>query len=401
MAANRMHQRRPIHWMVGVLALILTGSSWTVLASDVESRARGRQAIQKGLSYLLVGQGEDGGWQAFGRSHPAITALAVKALAQDAAYGPRHPAVRRGVTFLLRSVQADGGIYVDGEGMPNYHTSVALMALAAVKDPAQEETVANAVRFLKKIQWDEDEGYAPDSAWYGGQGYGRSKRPDLSNTQLMLDALKDSGLPLDDPVYKKALAFVSRCQMLSETNDRPFAKGGGDGGFIYAPVGDGESKAGVETVDGAPRLRSYGSMTYAGFKSMLYAGLSRDDLRVRKAYDWIRRHYSLDANPNMPTAQAHEGLYYYFHTFARALHAWGEPKLTDETGRTHDWRADLCDKLAELQHEDGSWTNEADRWYEGNPHLVTAYAVLALQTALADGPTAPAAKTERPKGERE
>jgi squalene-hopene/tetraprenyl-beta-curcumene cyclase len=34
-----------------------------------------------------------------------------------------------------------------------------------------------------------------------------------------------------------------------------------------------------------------------------------------------------------------------------------------------------------LQRENGSWLNEADRWYEGNPHLVTAYAVLALQTA--------------------
>lgn len=401
MSSTRWRKRNTVTWMAGALGLALGATACPAVASEAESLARGRKAVDRGLVYLLAGQGEDGGWQAFGRSHPAITALAVKALAQDRAYGPRHPAVRRGITFLLRSVQADGGIYVDGEGMPNYHTSVALMALAAVKDPAHEETVANGVRFLKKIQWDEEEGHAPDSAWYGGQGYGRSKRPDLSNTQLMLDALKDSGLPLDDPVYKKALAFVARCQMLSETNDRPFAKGGGDGGFIYSPVGDGESKAGVETVDGVPRLRSYGSMTYAGFKSMLYAGLSRDDLRVRKALDWIRRHYSLDANPNMPGEQAHEGLYYYYHTFARALHAWGEPTLTDQQGRHHAWRAELCDKLAALQHQDGSWTNEADRWYEGNPHLVTAYAVLALQTTLADSETLPAGKGDRPQGERD
>src|SRR3970040_1143186 len=92
--------------------------------------------VRKGLAYLVAGQQADGGWEAFGKSHPAITALVVKALAQDADYGQNHPAVRRGLDSILRHVQPDGGIYVDGEGMPNYHTSVALMALASMKDPA-------------------------------------------------------------------------------------------------------------------------------------------------------------------------------------------------------------------------------------------------------------------------
>ena len=38
-------------------------------------------------------------------------------------------------------------------------------------------------------------------------------------------------------------------------------------------------------------------------------------------------------------------------------------------------------KLAELQSPDGSWTNPADRWYEGDPTLVTSYALLALGDA--------------------
>ena len=124
-----------------------------------------------------------------------------------------------------------------------------------------------------------------------------------------------------------------------------------------------------------------GSMTYAGFKSMLYAGLSKDDRRVRAALDWIGRHWTLDHNPNMPERQSQEGLFYYYHVFGRALQAWGEDVVQDHAKRDHDWRHELVTKLAAIQREDGSWVNEADRWMEGHPALTTAYAMLALQAA--------------------
>ncbi|MBU0719408.1 MAG: terpene cyclase/mutase family protein [Planctomycetes bacterium] len=353
-----------------------------VAPSDLGLRLEVSSSIGRGLAYLEATQHSEGGWEAFGKPHPAITALAVKCFVQDAAYGRDHPAAARGLEYLLRHVQPDGGIYVPEEGMRNYHTSVALMALSAAKDPAYTDTIRNAQRFLKKLQWDEGEGHEASSPWYGGQGYGQQKRPDLSNTQLMLEALQQSGLPPDDSVYQKALVFVGRCQMLSQSNDQPFARDGGDGGFIYTPANGGESKAGVEVVADAPRLRSYGSMTYAGFKSLLYAGVDRNDVRVQRAADWIKRHYTLDHNPNMPDAQCQQGVYYFYHVFARALFAWEEDVIIDAEGRQHRWRDDLCRKLMSLQRDDGSWLNTEDRWYEGNPALVTAYAILAMQTAL-------------------
>lgn len=349
---------------------------------DTDHGVRAQQAVDRGVKYLLSVQQADGGWKARESSHPAVTALALKALMLDPAHGPEHPAVKRGLEFLLAHVQADGGIYVRDEGMNNYHTSVALMALAAARNAAHRETIRRAQDYLRALQWDEGEGHGSEDPWYGGQGYGSGKRPDLSNTQLMLDALHDSGLSVDDPAYRKAMAFISRCQMLGETNDQEFARGSVEGGFIYSPANGGESKAGVETVDGRAYPRSYGSMTYAGFKSMLYARLSRDDVRVRKAYDWIRRHYTLRQNPNMPEEQGMQGLFYYYHTFARALDAWGEDVLVDDRGMPHRWRAELTDVLIGLQKGDGSWVNPADRWMESNPHLVTAYGVLALHAVL-------------------
>ena len=143
------------------------------------------------------------------------------------------------------------------------------------------------------------------------------------------------------------------------------------GGFAYTGVGKGESKAG-ETPEGG--LRSYASMTYAGLKSFLYAGIKKDDVRVKAAMDWISRHYDLTKNPGV----GQQGLFYYYHVFAKALDAYGEDAITDSNGKAHNWRSDLTMRLAELQGKDGSWTNPADRWYEGDPNLVTAYSLLAL-----------------------
>ena len=346
----------------------------------LQDRAEAELMLRRGAQYLLAAQEPDGGWAR--QSGPGITALVLKALIQEPGVGPKHPAVERGIQFLLRSRRDDGGIYSAGGLLKNYETSVALSTFATLKDDQYKEQIAKAQQFLENLQWDEGEDKSVDDVWYGGAGYGHHKRPDLSNTQMMLEALHDSGLPKDDPVYKKAVVFIQRCQMLGETNDQPFAKGSTQGGFIYSPANGGESKAGEVEIGGHKELRCYGSMTYAGFKSMLYAGLSRDDPRVKAALEWIGRYWTLDHNPNMPATQSEQGLFYYYHVFARAFQAWGEDVVKDDVGREHNWRRELVDKLAQLQRDDGSWVNEADRWMEGIPALTTAYAMLALEATL-------------------
>ncbi len=344
-----------------------------------EYRQDAREAIRRGLAYLESRQQKDGGWTA--EYGPAVTALVGQAFAQDDRYGPRHPVVRRAAASILRHEQSDGGFYERRQNLANYQTSVVLMFLASLDDPELKPRIAQAQAFLKRLQYDREESVDPGDAWYGGAGYNERKRPDLSNTQMMLEALHQSGLRSDDPVYQRALAFVSRCQMLDATNDQPFADGATDGGFIYTPAGGGESKANDERAEGTVPLRSYGSMTYAGLKSMLYADVSRDDPRIQACLRWIKRHWALDRNPNMPEPRSQEGLYYYYHVFARAMWAYGEPIIIDESGQSHDWREELCRKLIALQRPDGSWVNDRDRWLEGDPNYVTAIAILSLQTA--------------------
>jgi squalene-hopene/tetraprenyl-beta-curcumene cyclase len=242
----------------------------------------------------------------------------------------------------------------------------------ANSDGKYDELIKGATTFLKQLQWDEAEGKEPSDPYFGGAGYGGHSRPDLSNTSFFVEALKEAGVKEDDPAMQKALVFISRCQNLeSEHNTTEFASKIDDGGFYYTPAAGGTSQAGNEPNGG---LRSYGSMTYAGLKSMIYAGLDKDDPRAKAAYDWARKHYTVSENPGL----GEQGVFYYYQTLAKALDTLDVEQIEDADGKKHDWRADLTAELLRRQNENGSWVNSADRWYEGDPNLVTAYTLMAL-----------------------
>ncbi len=118
-------------------------------------------------------------------------------------------------------------------------------------------------------------------------------------------------------------------------------------------------------------------MTYAGLKSMIYAGLTQDDPRIKAALEYIRNNYTLDENPG----QGQRGLYYYYQTFAKAMAVLGKPTLVDVKGAVHDWRAELVAALAKRQQPNGSWVNRDDRFMEGDPNIVTAFGMLALASS--------------------
>ena len=116
-------------------------------------------------------------------------------------------------------------------------------------------------------------------------------------------------------------------------------------------------------------------MTYSGLKSFLYAGVSKDDPRVKAATDWIRRHYTLDENPGMGKS----GLYYYYQTFAKAMKVLGEDEFKDAAGKGHNWRRELFEALKSRQNEDGSWQNKGDQTFaEADKNLATAFALISL-----------------------
>jgi squalene-hopene/tetraprenyl-beta-curcumene cyclase len=322
--------------------------------------------MDKAIAYLRKSQKQDGSWSQ--RASTGITGLIVSGMLRNGVAAD-DPAVAKAIAYLESKVQKDGGIYGEKEaGLANYLTSVALMTFAdANKDGKYKTLLKNGADYLKSLQ---HAGEDTDVA-FGGAGYGAGSRPDMSNTQFFIDALIAAGVPKNDPAIVKAMKFVSRSQNLpgAEANDQPFAKKATDddkGGLIYNP------EAANKSADG---LRSTGAMTYGGLKSFLYAGVSKDDVRVKGAVDWMRRHYTVDENPG----QGASGLYYYSHTFAKAMEAFGEDPFLDKDGKKHDWRKDLFEALKKRQQADGSWVNNKDMAYgEQDPNLATAFALLSL-----------------------
>ena len=316
---NMMHTSRWTTrcWLICMLGLLLLRPPQAA-ALDQEHRALAEASIDRGIAYLREQQNEDGSWMP--QPGPAVTGMVLGVLLDQPAIDESDPAAAAALAYVLDRVQADGSIRDGAEGiLSNYNTSICLSALSKVHgNPDAAAAVRKAQDYLKGLQWTDGdvtpdgETITPQHAFFGGVGYGRQGRPDLSNLQFMLQGLRDSGLSSDDPAFQNALVFISRCQGIDSNGY--FGPGvlSDDGSFIYATsissklVGVPESKANPQEMDEAEQgrpvsgLRGYGSMTYAGFKSLLYADLSRDDPRVVAAVDWLTHNYTLDRNPGMP-----------------------------------------------------------------------------------------------------
>lgn len=340
---------------------------------------------EEGVDYLVSQIGPSGMWEFFGQPEPGISALACRALLGSSRKEVRALAVP--ILDQLVALQKENGA-IHADRLPVYVTSVAIGALSAGKREADVSVIEKAANYLRAVQADGDEGYSESDKFYGGIGYGGDLRPDLSNLQYALQALKDSGASEDDPAFQRAIKFLERSQNNSEVNktelknsDGKVVVSGDDGGGIYYP---GNSMAGYDANDdGTVVARSYGSMTYALLKCYIFAGLDLSDSRVAKAMNWIERHYTLEVNPGFDTLRdpraSLQGLYYYYMSMAQALKASGKKVVVTPDGKKHNWRVEMQHKMAELQLKDGSWVNEdAPRWWEGNQVLCTAYALGAL-----------------------
>lgn len=355
-----------------------------VLAADPPKKptpAEWQAVVDKATKFLKDKQDDKGAWSA--DKNIGVTGVVVTGLLQTGTKPDAEPAAK-GLKFIEGLINEKAGHIAGADprvGLQNYVTSVNLLALTTAKqDDKYKKVVGNAAEFLKKLQWDDGEGKTDKDDFFGGAGYDSKSRPDLSNTQFFLDALVAAGVKADDPAFKKVQVFVSRCQNhKSEHNTAPWAGKINDGSFIYSAAANGSTKTTDDPLDGTKdALPGYGSMTYAGVKSLIYAGVSKDDPRVKAAMGWLQKNYTVDANPGMPPQLAARGLYYYYHTMSKALDVIGDDTFEDDKGVKHDWRTDLFRAIEKRQEADGSWVNKNDRWMEGDPNLVTGYVLMTL-----------------------
>ena len=368
------------------VCLILPTNLVIAEVSQGQDLGRVRNAVERGAQFLYENQNAAGWWS--NANLPALAALAMVALdmAGVTELNAKYSSERfRAFEYITGAAKPDGSIH---RGLLiNYNTACSLMALSIADNPKFRPLILKARAYIARSQIDLGEAGELDNPHDGGVGYNsKHDHSDMNNTLMAIEAMRMSELALrrpDQPDHRlesdlnwKALEhFLSSCQNLPEYSDNPnISRLHEDrGGFIYYP---GESKAG-EVVDETTRrvsLRSYGSISYAGMMSLTYARIGRNDERVKAVIEWLNRNYTLDENPGMGS----EGLYYYYHLMAKALHARSVKQLKGPKGMPIDWRAQLADKLISLQRPDGSWQNPTKRWMEGDANLTTAYVLMAL-----------------------
>ncbi|MDP1590155.1 MAG: terpene cyclase/mutase family protein [Prosthecobacter sp.] len=345
-----------------------------------------RLGVERGLNFLRAKQNQQTGQ--WGEAEPvAITGLAMTAFMLDPNRQPGDavPAeVEKATRYLISNAKPDGSITIKARA--TYNTAIALTGLLLNNRPENEEVMLKARRYLVTRQLDLDEKGKNDNPTDGGIGYGEEKatHADLSNTTFALEAiyyaqalLADKGdAAKNEPQlnFGAAIDFIQRCQNRPESNQSSWvSKDPQDaGGFIYNPTETRGAK--VENPDGTISLRSYGSISYAGLLSFIYAGLDKSDPRVKAVIDWINANYSADENPGLGA----QGLYYYYHTLCKALSIAQIDFIKTKDGKLIDWRADITQKLLNLQKGDGSWANSEGRWMESDPVLTTSYILMAL-----------------------
>jgi len=367
---------------VAMLPLAMPAAAQQRTQNQESLKQEAAMAIRRGVTFLEKAQDATG---AIGDpEQPAITALAVLAIVGDPGRDPKTlpETAKRGYDFIASTAKPDGGLYV--KGLANYNTSICLTALMAHPTGDHRPLARHARAFITGLQQDNGEQGEADHTHDGGIGYGGSSNfSDISNTHFALEALyyaqaldAEEPPPPNEPTlnYEAAIAFVSRCQNLKAHNASAWVSEdpANKGGFVYEP---GVSKAGEQELgNGKMALRSSGSISYAGLLSLIYAKLTPDDERVQAVLAWLQDNFSVTENPGL----GGQGLYYYYHSMAKALTALNIGDLKKSDGTTIDWRQEIGNQILNTQQPDGSWTNPTARWRESDTVYATALATLTL-----------------------
>jgi squalene-hopene/tetraprenyl-beta-curcumene cyclase len=368
-----MKRRRLSVFAVAVSIFCLAQQSFAEpISPELMQQVKG--AVAKGAEWLQKHQRPDGSWSEAGM--PALTGLPLWALVASGlpAYQEN---VDKAVAFVVSKQNPDGGIYVDqsdkkGGGLGNYNTSICVTALHATGRRDLVPAILKARSYIASSQHFGADGH------HGGFGYDKNHQrayADLNNTTFSLDAMRRTQSVEDlrpatekraDLNWEAALKYVEKLQ--NKTGET-------QGGFAYNTS---DPKAGATTNrSGTVMLRAYGSMTYAGVLSMLHANLDRSDPRVRGAFGYASKFWSVDEHPG----QGQQGLFFYFNIMSRALSAAAVDALPKASGGDIRWREEMIKKVISLQKPDGSWSNDNNRWWENDPVLATSYAMLALEFA--------------------
>ena len=273
--------RRALPWLLPFLGLLAIGLLLAPPDGRADDRARKplmdaptREAIERGLRFLVRTQNADGSWTSDAGNkvneeyavpqgqqnvhHVGVTALGILAFIAAGhvpGRGPYGAVVDRAVAFLLSRVATDGFVAADGTRM--YSHAFATLAMAEVygmsKAPDLREKLQAAVELTAKCQ-------NSTGGWRYVPGAVDS---DMSVTVCQMTALRAArnvGIRVKQSTIDAALKYVIESAITADSNaDRDEV-----GAFFYQPTSTHSN-------------RSSFSLTAAGVCCLFQAGIYEDD----------------------------------------------------------------------------------------------------------------------------
>jgi squalene-hopene/tetraprenyl-beta-curcumene cyclase len=340
-------------------------------------RPEAERLAARALDWLYAQQDSDGRFASamHGVLRPgwSLTAAVLAATAQlpPRLAAPHAEGIARAFQCLLAAADAGGAIGIDGDAIdyPTYTSALLLQALALLQPAGWRERANQQVARLRRVQLDESLGWREDDDAFGAFGFGLRREPkplgaglvDIALQRTVLEALRAAGVPAGDPVVRRALAFVRRCQQA-------------DGAFCFAPSPPFRaSKAGfARGADGREHPLGYGTATADGLRALLAGGAGDGDPAVVAARAWLLRQPALLPVPGLPLDAAppvEPALRFYWFATRAAVTQPLPP------------RAELLRELAARQRADGSFAGEPGM-KEDEPLVATCHALAALASLL-------------------
>jgi squalene-hopene/tetraprenyl-beta-curcumene cyclase len=208
-----------------------------------------REAIDRGIAWVIGMQSKDGGWGAFDADNTRrlpeslpfcdfgavidppsadVTAHIVEMLAADGQAA--HPATRRGVTWLLRNQESDGSWFGRWGANHLYGTGAVVPALIAAGAAPGSRPIRRAVRWLEQVQ-NPDGGWGEDLRSYREKGWVGRGTSTASQTAWALLALLAAGER--SPAVHRGVDWLVRSQRPDGSWDEPQFTGTGFPGDFY------------------------------------------------------------------------------------------------------------------------------------------------------------------------
>jgi len=206
---------------------------------------------RRALAWLLGMQSKDGGWAAFDADNdweplsyvpfadhnamldptcPDITGRVLEAICKSGAVGCDHPAVRRGVQYLLKTQEPDGSWYGRWGVNYVYGAFLALRGLRAAGVSDREAAILRAGEWLRSIQ-NADGGWGESCAGYDNHTFTPALST-ASQTAWALLGLLASG-DANSRSVQNGIEYLVAAQREDGGWDEPLATGTGFPGVFY------------------------------------------------------------------------------------------------------------------------------------------------------------------------